>query len=284
MITKHFGLEIEQDDSLDDVEKRVERFEKYADNDERDAEYAKERLDSGSAHTTRQVNGALSTLDKKANEAAYWRDRVASSISHANFKDRPDVIVRRIKGYEKDLRSARTSFAQAQRADRQEHMKHYQRWIDHIEERIAFQKEYLDAVGGDPREKVAAIREGDIVMYNGEDCKVLSVGKVNVLIHIPSYARWSGGRRVGREELGEIIGHEDVVKPAKVSDGLKKGCQVEFVWRRGGREGTDVGTIISLGTRNVKIKVPANDTWKYYHEHFNGEYDCPRNRCKAVEA
>lgn len=101
---KSYGLTIMEDDQPDNVEARVERFEKYAADDERTAQYAEQRLETGAAHTDRQVRQAEGTAQSKTEEAQYWHRRIAGAISHAEYHDRPDVIARRIKGIEADLR------------------------------------------------------------------------------------------------------------------------------------------------------------------------------------
>lgn len=98
------GLTIEEDDTPDNIEKRVERYQNYAANDTQAAENAENRLITGAAHTARQINQAEGTLQKKTNEAEYWHRRIAGAISRAEYRDRPDVISRRIKGIEADLR------------------------------------------------------------------------------------------------------------------------------------------------------------------------------------
>lgn len=99
-----FGVDITEDDTPDDIEKRVDRYDGYAEASEKAAAYAKERLASGRAHTTRQMRQAEGTLMNESDKAVYWHERIAGSIRWATYKDRPDVIVRRIKGLEKDLR------------------------------------------------------------------------------------------------------------------------------------------------------------------------------------
>lgn len=98
------GVEIDQDDTPDDVEARVNRFERYAENDEQTAASANNRLISGTANTARRIAQAESTALSKTEEARYWHDRIAGAIAHAEHHDRPDVIARRIKGLEADFR------------------------------------------------------------------------------------------------------------------------------------------------------------------------------------
>lgn len=102
LITQVFEMEIEERDEPDDVEGRVNRFEKYAENDERDAGWARERLHNAS--TARRARLAEASLTKKVNEAAYWHDRIAGAIRHALHRESPDVIRKRIKDLQKHNR------------------------------------------------------------------------------------------------------------------------------------------------------------------------------------
>lgn len=99
---KSFGIEIEADDTPDDVEARVERFAGYADDAERSADSAREYANV--ATTEKRTERALNRAASEAERAEYWTHRIAASIAHAQRKDRPDVISRRIKGIEADLR------------------------------------------------------------------------------------------------------------------------------------------------------------------------------------
>lgn len=97
-----YGITIEEDDTPDDVESRVERYQRYAANDEQAAEYAEER--ARTANTRRQLAQAENTAANKIDEARYWHDRIAGAIRLAAYKDKPDVITRRIKRLEADKR------------------------------------------------------------------------------------------------------------------------------------------------------------------------------------
>ena len=97
------SIAIEEDDRADDVESRVERYaghaEKAADSSASAQTYLDER-----ANTERRRKNALNAIEREAEKAAHWQDRIASAIRHAAYKERPDVIARRIKGLEADKR------------------------------------------------------------------------------------------------------------------------------------------------------------------------------------
>lgn len=125
------GIEIEEDDTPDDVESRVERFSKYAENAKRSAEQA-----SNAAHRimdniplgqpilighhsekhhradAKRIDNSMRKAVSESERAAYWRERTAASIAHAAYKEKPAVIARRIKKVEAERRSAMKVFEQ----------------------------------------------------------------------------------------------------------------------------------------------------------------------------
>ncbi len=89
--------EITEDDSPDDVKARVDRFNKYAQSAETSAEHSQNYLATG-ANTERRRENALRAIDKNLSEAEHWQRRIAGAIRAATYKDKPDVIARRIRG------------------------------------------------------------------------------------------------------------------------------------------------------------------------------------------
>lgn len=158
---KSFGIEIEDNDTPDDVESRVNRFAKYATRAEESAEssasYAM-REDITARRAKLAENRAMNETEK----AAHWNRRIAGAIAHAQHKDRPDVIARRIKGLNTDLhRNERRadireipghgfiSDSHWIDAERVEAVRtHAQRWIEHLTRRIEYETACLEAVGG----------------------------------------------------------------------------------------------------------------------------------------
>lgn len=98
------GLTIEDDDTPDNVEERVERFSKYAENAEQSAASSEAYLESGRANTERRQKNASNAIEKNLSAAEHWQNRIAGSIRAALYKERPDVIARRIDGLQKDER------------------------------------------------------------------------------------------------------------------------------------------------------------------------------------
>jgi hypothetical protein len=221
-----FGITVEADDSPDDVNARVDRFEGYAEGAEKATNSARERL--ASANTARRFQHAQDAVTNEMERAAHWQDRIAGAIAHAAYKDKPSVIARRIKGLEKDHRKHTKEIKNAtailnlwtnpekeltedralailHRVDymsqvpdptgeskygqspsrliregvlsapevrdilvpRHERARRYhERWIEHLNQRLEYEKAYLTAVGGaallepTPRRKSVAPKDG----------------------------------------------------------------------------------------------------------------------------
>jgi hypothetical protein len=158
---KSLGVEIEEDDTPDNVEDRVSRYEKYADDATKAAEYASERLLK--ANTERRERLASNSAMNETERALYWNERIAGAISHAEYKDRPDVIARRIKVLEADLRRHERDLQIKGEADgykltgnrhwvKPENIpalhENATRWVEHLNRRLDYEKSYLEAVGG----------------------------------------------------------------------------------------------------------------------------------------
>jgi hypothetical protein len=113
--------EIEDEDKslVERSEERAERMETYAENRADDAERARTRVESithnipmgqpilvghhSEKHARRDAakieNGMMKAV-KMWEQAKYWEERAKAAISHAKYKERPDVRARRIKGFE----------------------------------------------------------------------------------------------------------------------------------------------------------------------------------------
>lgn len=101
---REMGIEtIEADDQPDDVEARVDRFAKYAGEAEQAAESSQTYLEER-ANTERRRANAVSSIEKNLSAAEHWQQRIEGAIRHAAYKEKPDVIARRIRGLEADKR------------------------------------------------------------------------------------------------------------------------------------------------------------------------------------
>ena len=179
--------EIGEDDKPDDVEARVNRFDKYANEAEQSAESAENYLNER-ANTERRRKNAVSAIEKNLSAAEHWQERIEGAIRHAARKERPDVIARRIEGIEKQERKfkkeldrkhwsipgdccdseayrryserkaelekqlnadcvAGNPWSEAKKAEAI-HCEWAQRWLDHIVKRLQYERACLEAVGG----------------------------------------------------------------------------------------------------------------------------------------
>lgn len=206
---KSFGIEIEEDDTPDDVEARVNRFDKYAERAENDADRSAEYAMRADI-TPRRAEAAERRATTEAEKAAHWKQRIAGAISHAQYKDRPDVIARRIEGLEKDHRKhtktvnawlepemiarvinahpymksktqeERDAYIKECTEEQERNTAHARRWLDHLNRRLEYERAYLEAVGGSPVDKLANLKAGDPVKYNGKLYRAAKVNKTTV--------------------------------------------------------------------------------------------------------
>lgn len=231
-----FGFEIEDDDRPDDVEARVDRFSGYAENAERSAESASSyahnlvagipmgqpilvghHSERGHRATLKRCDAATRRALNESERAAYWNDRVAASIRHAKFKERPDVIARRIVGLEKDERKYAKELSDTRRvelmarafcdakyeaqrnnqefdkesfrveyaASWQNHCAWYQRWLDHAQMLLAYQRELYKQSGGTAADRNKPQKGGAIKCWSsprGGWSYVQKVNKVTVSV------------------------------------------------------------------------------------------------------
>lgn len=143
---------------------------------ERRARKDKERMDDGMRRAVRMWD-----------TAEYWKDRAANSLAHAQFKERPDVRARRIKGLE---------------ADQRKQQKH----VDECERRLAFWSqsdishaqalEYANhshysrcfPLADFPRDPPASQYEGPMGLWSALDGGVIDVARAQSLV-VPSLQR-----------------------------------------------------------------------------------------------
>jgi hypothetical protein len=306
---KSYGITIEEDDTPDDVEARSERYGKYAERSEQNAEYAADRV--ATANTARRLRLAEGTLTSETEKAAYWHDRAAGAIAHARYKDRPDVIVRRILGLEKELRDQQKYFntkgeyedegtvyvyvsnggrgsSLVKKDSLTKIQAHAQRWIDHIEARLEYERTYLEAVGGDPRKEVEDIGIGDIVEYAGEEWEVASAGSRNVILYNKNRPDYLRRRQVGRENVGKIIRKAETPQKRKVrkavapEDGITKGAPV--TWRTWTDRGLEYFTTkcVSASPRTIRVEFPEDPRFNRLRERGDKGYKVDRRYAKPA--
>lgn len=242
--------EIEDDDTPDDVEKRVNRYQTYAENDEKTAEYAKERLLSGAANTARRINQAENTAASKTEEAQYWHNRIAGAISAAEYKDRPDVIARRIKGIEADQRKHKRNLEEAEK-------------LLKVWEVLPCDYERAVKIANYGFMDYDFYRKVENKTITPEEAQAEAINRCNERIERES--RWIAhlDRRLEYEKAYlEAAGGSELLapKPRRVSiapdDGLKKGMTVTYSVFWGGRCDNFTGQILSLSPKSCRVSVP----------------------------
>lgn len=249
---RSMGAEIEEDDTPDDVESRVERFGKYATNAEASAESAAER--AMNATTARRAKLAENRAMNEAERAEYWTRRIAGAISRAQRHDNPQTCANRVKGLEADLRKHEREM-NPQPYPRQigqgddlwvdtgsghghwispenipAHVAYHARWVEHLKMLLEYERAYLDAVGGT-----------------------------------------------------ELLTPEK--KPRRVSkapdDGIKKGDTVKYHDGYWGQGKEHTGVVISTGPHNLRVtRAPEDDPYGYYRQGCQ----VPRKFCTKVNA
>lgn len=228
-------VSIEEDDTPDNVEARVDRFQRYADNAEAAAEQKYERAQEASTGRRRWLagNAAVSEMQK----AEHYQRRIAAAIAHAQYRDLPAVIARRIAKIEADKRRAERNIEEAEKflrhyasietatkeniqrianydssglwsklhhnditqeaalVEAQQHHKrniaHYSRWLEHYNERLAYETAYLEAMGGTPPPTPAhSFKVGDRVTWRRHVCTVAKVNRTTITLNVESYGSY----------------------------------------------------------------------------------------------
>lgn len=164
------GVEVADVCEVDDVAARVERFDRYAANAEETAEHAAARLADGRANTERRQRLAEGVAAREFGAAAHWQSRIAGAIRHAQWKENPGAILRRIETLETDLRchermqqvqdipgspdsvfigsvKGRGQGHWLERSKLAAHLEYEKRWAEHIGHRLEYERARLAATG-----------------------------------------------------------------------------------------------------------------------------------------
>lgn len=226
------GFEIEDNDQADDVEARAERFTRYAERSAESADNAAEYLDTR-ANTERRKRLALSRLANETEKAEYWNERVAASIRHAAYKERPDVIYRRIQGLEKDERKHTKEMNDAEKnqifryaefrrkpdgstgafidpekkaqaiIEAEPIKEHHRRWLEHAQLLLSYQRELYKQSGGIASDKTV-IQVGGAAMVRGKFYEVKKLNKATFEYEDP-YCHWRKFWKAKYAEVSEIL-------------------------------------------------------------------------------
>lgn len=221
------GIEIEADDTPDDVGARVDRFSGYAENAKQSAEAAGARahgliegipLGQPSARrhgrtSQKRVDAALKTAISETERAAHWKSRIAGAIGRATYRERPDVIARRIKGLETDERAYIFHTSDERKSRMREydqksdeaaftekwetHFRWATRWLEHIRQRLEYERALLEAMGGQVGCKWE-LEVGGRVKYGGGWATILRINrKGGEVVSVTTNARFSRVKEIG---------------------------------------------------------------------------------------
>lgn len=280
---------IANDENPDDLESRVARFQRYAQNDERDAAAAQERTQS--ANTPRQLNMAQNTAAKKTEEAQYWHDRIAGAIARAEYRDRPEVIARRIKKLEAEHRKH-----EREQKEARVWLERWQKAPDNLRTKdgepvtlkeAALYLANMDYLTIGSNSVWSLLRDDQITP---EDAQKRYIDQHNLTIE--RRARWLAHLDMRleyeRAYLASVAGEqaaEQLTAPKKrqvskaPDDGLKKGMLATAKGRF-----TITGKIASLGPKSVKIEVPPDHpNYDYYKRYSGGLYRVARRHVTKAE-
>lgn len=178
-------IEDEDIDAADRAAERAARFEAYSESATARADAARKRGDAiadmipfgqpilvghhSEKHARRDADRIWNAAAKDHEErkrAAYWTERAKAVVAHAERRERPDVVARRIKALEADLRKFQRSIGEVQHImDNWDDVmatpkpsypdahilsvRHFwQRWIDHTTMRLEYERALLVEVGG----------------------------------------------------------------------------------------------------------------------------------------
>lgn len=214
---------------------RIERFEQYAQNASGRAQRFQKASDQHSARfymgqpilighhsersaraAQRRAHNAMSKAVAESDRASYWKDRAAAAARRQSQKENPQVIYRRILRLEADHRKAKRERDGTR--DRLERIyafeddgkpvdfekkvldfeRYYQRIVDHLEMRLAFERARLESVGG---LVIADIKKGDLVRTKLGWGEVAGVGPKKLSIKYPNMVF---PYKIGREEVLEV--------------------------------------------------------------------------------
>lgn len=178
-------IEDEDTDPATRAQDRAERFEGYSDSAAARAAAARKSEEQISRyipfgqpilvghhsekHARRDADRIMSLAEKQYSEhkrAEYWAERAKAVVAHAERRERPDVVARRIKTLEADLRKCQRNLEGVRASmdhwddmmvapkpdDPEAHIasvsQYWQRWIDHLQTRLDYERALLAEVGG----------------------------------------------------------------------------------------------------------------------------------------
>jgi hypothetical protein len=189
------GIEaIELDDEPEDAAGRIERYSELAGNATTRSNAAHDRAHAAvdgippgqpilvGHHSERHHRGALRRHDSamraavdEYSKAEYWRQRAAGAAWRQRQRQDPGVIYRRIEQLEADRRRI------SRRHDKEPNT-YDQRWLAHLDMRLAYERGQYEAAGGIPANELAIEVGGAVKTRNGW-AEVVKVNRKTVTIH-----------------------------------------------------------------------------------------------------
>lgn len=251
-----FGIEIEADDTPDNVEARAERFANYAESAEKSSDAAAEY--ASIATTEKRTERALSRAANEAERAEYWTRRIAAAIRHAEYKDRPDVITRRIKGLEAEYRKHERTTGKQEKTQRYSHFvfawreKHGMEFI--VENGRAYWSR--DITPEEISESLKDFEQHD--RPNIEHARRWMEHLATRIEYEKAYLDAVGG--------SELLAPKEKA-PRRVAkapdDGIKKGDTIKYKDGYYGQGKEHTAKVVSLGAHYIKVERPS-DVPDYY--------------------
>lgn len=175
------------DDSLSAEERAADRAERY----EQHAQNAQERGDNAgelahkladvipfgqpvlvghySESRDRAYRGRIVSLTdtacKEWDRAAYWKRRAATAAEMAEYKERADVVYRRIANMETERRKCEKY-----------NNEHGRRWVEHLDMRLEYDRALYAKSGGIPADNIT-LEVGGAVLHFGKWREIIKVNK-----------------------------------------------------------------------------------------------------------
>lgn len=254
-IEKTFDVKMEKVEWEDDVESRVDRFETYADNAASRASAAHKSVDDladriplgqpilvghhsekRARRDAERIGSGMRKSIEESKKSAYWQRRAEAAEKNAARKRRPDVIFRRIKELEAEERKCLKEQSPSRRTelilyhrDREHperaftaqqwsaHVAYWQRWLDHVRERLAYEREQYAASGGITADKLdKPLEVGGAVRTRWGWKEIVKVNPKTVAV--PSGYSWTD--KIGRDDIKDIMtkAEWDAFKSGKEGD------------------------------------------------------------------
>jgi hypothetical protein len=156
----------------------------------------------------KQLDSAMRRMTWEQDKADYWGWRQERAEKHAAYQERPDVIRRRIEGYEAQLRKKqreadRESWQlwnrEATEEGWQRHLAWCNRWIEHLEMVLDYQRTLYERSGGIPFDRGEVRLEVGGAILNRYPAYWVPILKVNPkTVTVPDTYHWDAMLRDGK--------------------------------------------------------------------------------------